>query len=92
MGGDLLDCDRGLRTVRPTFGGATLLRAQLPGGVKLLAGFEGVGHEHGDGHGTDSAGDGGDGGAFGGDLVEGDVTDQAAVSYTHLTLPTKRIV
>ena len=35
-------------------------------------------HEHGDGHGTDAAGDGGDGAAFRGDFVEGDIADEAA--------------
>lgn len=42
----------------------------------LAAGFEGVLHEEGDGHGADAAWDGGDGAAFGGDFVEGDVTHQ----------------
>ena len=42
----------------------------------MAAGFEGVLHEQGDGHGADAAGDGGDGAAFGGDFVEGDVADE----------------
>jgi len=42
----------------------------------LAAGLEGVLHEEGDGHGADAAGDGGDGSAFGGDFVEGDVADE----------------
>ena len=42
----------------------------------MTAGFEGVLHEEGDGHGADAAGDGGDGAAFGGDFVEGDVADE----------------
>ena len=45
-------------------------------GGDLAAGFEGVLHEEGDGHGADAAGDGGDGAAFGGDFVESDVADE----------------
>ena len=41
-----------------------------------LRGEDRVAEEHGDGHGADAAGDGGDGGRLGGDLVKGDVPDE----------------
>src|SRR6187402_1709032 len=41
-----------------------------------LAGGDGIGHEHGDGHGTDTAGDGGDGAALRRDFGKGHVADE----------------
>lgn len=47
----------------------------------LLGGVEGVLEEHGDGHGTDAAGDGGDGaGDFGAGVVVG-ITDEAIATF-----------
>ena len=43
--------------------------------------MEGVFHEHGDGHGADSAGDRGDGGAVGGDFWVGHVSDEPGAGF-----------
>ncbi len=44
-------------------------------------GFEGIGDEHGDGHGADAAGDWGDGGAARGDVGEVDIADDAVAVF-----------
>jgi len=49
----------------------------LDGGA---GGFHGVVEEHGDGHGTDAAGDGGDEGGLFGNRLEVDVADQAVAA------------
>lgn len=49
-------------------------------GVSELEGAEGVVHEHGDGHGSDAAGDGGHVAGLGGEGVEVDIADEAVTA------------
>ncbi len=49
--------------------------------VLSLTGLHCVFHEHGNGHGTDAAGDGGDFGAERGDVVEIDIADDAEAGF-----------
>ncbi len=47
----------------------------------MIAGFYGVAHEHGDGHGTDSSGNGCDLGGFGSDIIVVYITNEAEAAF-----------